>query len=61
MSVVPSIIVLLITALIVFRRELTGRPGAPASKPMPGAKQRPCVSPSRDFVRQLDGASPRRC
>jgi hypothetical protein len=41
MSVVPSIIVLVITALLVFRRELTTRPAAPASKPTPGAKRRP--------------------
>jgi hypothetical protein len=40
MSVVPSIIVLVITALLVFRRELTTRPAAPASKVTPGAKRR---------------------
>jgi hypothetical protein len=40
MSVVPSIIVLVITALLVFRRELTTRPAAPASKLTPGAKRR---------------------
>jgi hypothetical protein len=40
-TVLPSIIVLVITALIVFRRELTTLPAAPASKPTPGAKQRP--------------------
>ena len=39
MSVVPSIIVLVITALIVFRRELTSRPAASASKPPPGANR----------------------
>ena len=41
MSVVPSIIVLVITALIVFRRELTTLSAAPASKPTPGVKLRP--------------------
>ena len=40
MSIVPSIIVLVITALIVFRRDFTGRPAAPASKPTPGGKRR---------------------
>jgi hypothetical protein len=41
MSVVPSLIVLVITALLVFRRELTTRPAAQASKPTPVAKRRP--------------------
>jgi hypothetical protein len=41
MCVVPSIIVLVITALIVFRRELTARSGAPRRKPPTGAKQYP--------------------
>jgi hypothetical protein len=36
MSVVPSIIVLVITALLVFRRELPTRLAAPASKLTPG-------------------------
>ena len=35
MCVVPSIIVLLITALVVFRRELIAPPAAPASKHPP--------------------------
>jgi hypothetical protein len=35
MCVVPSIIVLLVTALVVFRRELTAPPAAPASKHPP--------------------------
>jgi len=39
-TVLPSIIVLVITALIVFRRELTTRLATPASKPMPDAKPR---------------------
>ena len=39
MSVVPSIIVLVITALLVFRRELTSRPAASASTPPPGANR----------------------
>jgi hypothetical protein len=39
-TVLPSIIVLVITALIVFRRELTALSAAPASKPTPGAKWR---------------------
>jgi len=39
-TVLPSIIVLVITALLVFRRELTTRPAAPASKLTPGAKRR---------------------
>jgi hypothetical protein len=47
MCVVPLIIVLVITALVVFRRELTGSPAAPASKPTPSAKQCP--------LRQLTG------
>jgi hypothetical protein len=56
MSVVPSLIVLVITALLVFRRELTTLSAAPASKPTPGAKRRlPCGNPSRDFVRELNG------
>jgi len=41
MDVVPSIIVLAITTLLVFRRDLTTRPAMPASKPMPDAKRRP--------------------
>jgi hypothetical protein len=39
-TVLPSIIVLMITALVVFRRELTARPAAPASTP-PLVAQRP--------------------
>jgi hypothetical protein len=45
-TVLPSIIVLVITALIVFRRELTNLPVAPASKPTPGAKKRPLRRPN---------------
>jgi hypothetical protein len=41
MSTLPSILVLVITALLVFRRDFIGRPAAPASKPTPGAKRRP--------------------
>jgi hypothetical protein len=40
-TVLPSIIVLVITALIVFRRELTALSAALASKLTPGAKRRP--------------------
>jgi hypothetical protein len=32
-TVLPSIIVLVMTALLVFRRDFIGRPAAPASKP----------------------------
>jgi hypothetical protein len=42
-TVLPSIIVLVITALIVFRRELTTLAAAPASKPAPGVKLRPAA------------------
>jgi hypothetical protein len=40
MPVVSSIIVLAITALLVFWQELTARPAAPRSKPTTGAKRR---------------------
>ena len=40
MSVVPSLIVLVITALLVFRYELTHL-AAPASKPTPAPRRRP--------------------
>ena len=57
-DVLPSIIVLAITALLVFRRELTTRPATPASKPMPDAKRRPLhqskSTPDPAMVRQLD-------
>jgi hypothetical protein len=52
MCVVPSIIVLLITALLVFRRELTTPRAAPASKPAPGAACPPRRS-SRQSQRPL--------
>jgi hypothetical protein len=40
MCVVPSVIVLAITALLVFRREITNPLSSLASKPAPGAKRR---------------------
>jgi hypothetical protein len=54
MSVVPSIIVLMITALVVFRRELTGRPAGPALTPPPvaprpaGRSSRPSNNPRHE-------------
>jgi hypothetical protein len=39
MCVVPSVIVLAITALLVFRREITNPLSSLASKPTPGAKR----------------------
>jgi hypothetical protein len=50
MCVVPSIIVLIITALVVFRRELTAPRAASASKPAPGAARPPGRS-SRQSLR----------
>ena len=51
MSVVPSIIVLMITALIVFRREI-------AAWPVPGAKRASrAINPSRDFIRRRDSVA----
>jgi hypothetical protein len=50
MCVVPSIIVLMITALLVFRRELTTPRSAPASMPAPSSA-RPSGRSSRQSQR----------
>ena len=55
MSVVPSIIVLMITALIVFRREITAWP-APGAKQRHGHRTLPSPRPR---VPQPSGITPR--
>jgi hypothetical protein len=53
MCVVPSIIVLMITALLVFRRELTTPRAAPASKPAPGSARPPASRQSQRPLKPL--------
>jgi hypothetical protein len=59
MSVVPSIIVLVITALLVFRYELTHL-AAPASKPTPAPRRRPLrqSKASKEFGRGASRSAP---
>src|SRR5262249_19178361 len=59
MSVVPSIIVLVITALLVFRYELTHL-AAPASKPTPAPQRRPLrqSKASKEFGRGASRSAP---
>jgi hypothetical protein len=59
MSVVPSIIVLVITALLVFRYELTHL-AAPASKPTPAPRRRPLrqSKASQQFGRGASRSAP---